>query len=303
MKNLSIAVLVTALIAFPLGYFVREPAEPSSNISEDPDELTVREHTESPATRAQTIVGSDQNDAGAPFILSSHQEVVITNERSSSRERFKKKRLGEFFLINGIGSDREEQIIQALVQADLYIALKRKAMIDRHVAELAEPITQEDIDKIVLTAEEKAELYAERESLYRRVFDEYFEAYEEYNRTYPQRQLVGVYSSSLKEPLEHAAKESLVQIMYEETSRLESELSSESAGSGAQLASSPQAWKAEKEKHTERLLGMRSYNERVLDRTETYLTPTQFDQLKRRLDGDVRRFELLIELTDIDETR
>lgn len=60
-------------------------------------------------------------------------------------------------------------------------------------------------------------------------------------------------------------------------------------------------WEAEKKKSNERLISMRSYNERVLDRTKTYLTPSQFDQLKRRLDNELRRFELMIELTDIDE--
>ena len=271
MKNLSVTVAVTALMAFSLGYFARGVVEHTPNVSSGPEELALREHTASAATQAQTIVGSDQNDAGAPFIASSNQEVVITSERSSSRERYMKIRLGDFFLINSIGSEKAEQIEEG------------------------------DEVEIILTAEEKAELYVEQESLYRQILDEYYEAYEEYNRTSLQRRVVGMFSSSLQEPLEHAAKESLVQIMHEESSRFESELSSKSAGSGAHLTSNPQGWEAQKKKSYERLLGMQPYNERVLDRTKTYLTPSQFDQLKRRLGDDLRRFELLIELADIDE--
>ncbi len=126
MKNLSITVAVTALIAFSLGYFARGAVERTPNISKDPEKLTVREHTESPATQAQTIVSADPSDANGPPTASFDHEAVITSTRSTPREAYvanKRNRLGEFFLINGIGSDRAEQIIQDLVDADNYTSL------------------------------------------------------------------------------------------------------------------------------------------------------------------------------------
>jgi len=301
MKNISVAVAVTALIAFSLGYFARGAVERTVRPSTNAEKSLAREHTESPATQAQTIVGAEQNDAKAPLIASADKAVVVKGDRSSSRIQYMKIRLGDFFLINNIGPEREEQIIQGLIDADHYLALKRKSMIDRQLADRAEPIAQEDIDKASLTSEENAELERERESLYRQITDEHYGAFQEYNRTSRQREAVGAFSSSLQEPMEHAAKESLVQIMYEESSKLESELKSKSTESGAHLTSTPQGWEALEKRSRERRLGMTSYNERVLDRAKTYLTPLQFEQLKRRLDNDLRRFELLIELAAIDE--
>ncbi len=301
MKSLFTTVAVTALIAFSLGYITRGAFERDSSPSKEREELSVREHPESAESRAQLDESSNQNDVGASGVTGSNQEVIIASQRSKSREHYKRTQLGDFFLINDIGPEREQQIIQGLIDADVYLELKRKEMIDRHLAAGTEPLTQERIDTIRLTAEENSQLYAEEESLYRQVIDEYYEAFLEYDRTRLQRETVRSLSSSLQEPLEPVAREQLVQIMYAERTRLESELASVSAGSDAHLANSSQGWEAEKEKYHERLLGMRSYNARVLDRARTYLTPAQFDQLKRRLENEARRFELLIELTDIDE--
>lgn len=293
---------MTALIAFSLGYVVRGIVERASNVSNSPEELALREDTESPTTEAQTIVGADQNDAEAPFVASSNHEVVVKGDRSSSRKYHMKDRLGDFFVINDIGAERKEQIINGLIDADTYIAQKRQSMINRHLADQAGPISQEEIDTMRLTAEEATELYSEQESLYRQIIDEYYEAYREYERKALQRREVGLFSSRLQGPLEPVARESLVQIMYEERSRLESELSSESTGSSARRSDSPPPWVDDKKMNEERLVAMRSYNERVLDRAQAYLTPSQFEQLERQLDSDLRRFGLLIELTDIDET-
>lgn len=97
------------------------------------------------------------------------------------------------------------------------------------------------------------------------------------------------------------AKETLVQIMYEEQSRLETKLASESAGPGAQPTSALQGWEAEKDKYNRRILELRHFNESVLNRTRPYLTASQFDKLKVLLQEEIRRFELLIELADLDE--
>lgn len=285
MKNLFITVAVTALIAFSLGYFTRGAVERTPNISKDPEKLTVREHTESPATQAQTKVRADTYDANAPFTASLDHEAVLTSTRSTPRElhaKNKRNMLGDFFLINGIGSDRAEQIIQDLVDADHYIAQKGNAMLDRHVAEKAELIARGAVVEITHTAEEKAEIKAEQETLDHQVFGEFYEAYESYRRSYPQRRLVRTFSSGLPEPLEYAAREAVVQIMYEERSRFVSELESESAGSGAHLTS-------------------RAFNDRVMDRARAYLTRSQFEQFKRLLDNDVRRVERIKEMAELEK--
>ena len=60
MKNISVAVAVTALIAFSLGYFARGAVERTVRPSTNAEKSLAREHTESPATQAQTIVGAEQ---------------------------------------------------------------------------------------------------------------------------------------------------------------------------------------------------------------------------------------------------
>lgn len=303
MKNLSITVAVTALVAFSLGYFARGAIERAPNVTHASEESTVREQSESPATQAQTFVGSEQNDAGAAFTTNLNHETVIPNVRSSSRVFYMKKRLGDgdFFLLNDIGSERAEQIIQGLVDADLYVAGKRKAMSDRHVVDKAEPIAEEDVDRIFLTAEEKVELDTEKETLYRQILDEYYEAYESFRRPHVQRLVIGTFSSNLPEPLEYTTRETMVQIMYEENARFVAELKSESALPGVPVTTTPQGWAAEKEKYDKHLVVKRAFYDRVMDRTRAYLTASQSEQFKRLLDNDIRRFELLIELEDVYE--
>lgn len=304
MKNLSITVAVTAMIAFSLGYFARGALELTPNDSKDSEKLTVREHTESPATQAQTIARAEPADVNASFADSLDYEAVITSTRSSPRAPYierKRDRLGDFFVINGIGSERAEQIIQGLVDADHYIVQKQNAMIDRHTAEKAELIAQGGVVGISATAEEKAELKAEQETLYRQIFGEYYEAHEEYRRSHVQRLVVGSFSSNLPEPLDYTTRETMVQIMYEENSRFVSELESESAGSGVRVTSTPQGWEAEKDKYHKHLVAKRAFYDRVMDRTTAYLTASQSEQFKRLLDDDIRRFELLIELGDVEE--
>ena len=303
MKNLIITMAVTALVAFSLGYFVRGAVERTPDILSITEELASREHSEVPKTQAQIVVGSEQNDADAPFATNLNQEPEIPNVRSNSRAFFMKKRLGDgdFFLLNDIGSERAEQIVQGLVDADLYIERKRKAMSDRHVADSAEPIAEEDLDRIILTAEEKVELDTEKDALYRQVLDEYYEAYERFLRPHVQRLVVGSFSSKLPEPLDYTTRETMVQIMYEENARFLAELKSESAMPGVPVTTTPQEWAAEKEKYDKHIVVKRAFYDRVMDRTTAYLTASQAEQFKRLLDNDLRRFELLIELTEIDE--
>jgi hypothetical protein len=235
--------------------------------------LTVREHTESPAIQEQSIVRAEPNDAIAPSIVNLDRKAVLTSTRSYPRELYamsKRKMLEDFFFLNGIGADRAKQITEDLVDTDHYMAQKGNAMIDRHMAENAELIARGGPVEITHTAEEKAEIKAEKEILYRQVFGEFFDAHKEYSGSYPQRRFVDSFSSELPEPLEFAARESIVQIMVEERSKLVSELESESAGLEVPLTN-------------------RAFNERVMNRSRSYLTPSQFMHLKRVLDNDLRR--------------
>lgn len=303
MKNVSITVAVTALVAFSLGYFARGAVERTPDVFSVTEELASLEHSEIPTTQAQTVVGSEPNGADAPFTKNLIHETEIPNVRSNSRKVFMKKRLGDgdFFLLNDIGSERAEQIIQGLVDADLYIARKRKAMSDRHVADKAEPLAEEDLDRIILTAEEKVELDTEKDALYRQILDEYYESYESFLRPGVQRLVVGSFSSNLAEPLGYTTRETMVQIMYEENARFVAELEGESAMPGVPVTNTPQGWAAEKEKYDKHLVVKQTFYNRVIDRTAAYLTASQADQFKRFLDNDLRRFKLLIELTEIDE--
>jgi hypothetical protein len=303
-RSVYFLVAVTAVIAFSLGYFLRGADEQPTNMPEHSLALTAPELSESPSTQTQTLVSADPaGSKGAPSAISDHAEV-ITSTRSTPRAAYVaniQRRLGDFFLINGIGADREEQIIQNLVEADSYISQKANAMIDHRAAENAELIARGEVVEISRTAEEQAEIESEQEKLYRQVFGEHYEAYETYRRSYLQRRRVDSFSSSLQEPLEYAARETLVQIMYEEHSRSVTEPESESAGSGADLEGISQERVAENDKHHSRLIAMRSFNDRVLDRARAYLTPSQFQQLQSLLDNEIRRTELLIEMAEIEQ--
>ncbi len=250
------------------------------------------------------MVRADPNDGNAPRTASlDHREVFITTRSSprAPRVRRKRDRLGDFFVINGIGSERAEQIIQDLVDADHYIVQKQNAMYDRHTAEKAELIAQGGVVGISLTAGESVELKAEQEMLYRQIFGEYYEAHEEYRRSHVQRLVVGSFSSNLPEPLDYTTRETMVQIMYEENSRFVSELESESAESGERVASAAQGWEGEKDKHQKHLVAKRAFYDRVMDRTTAYLTASQSEQFKRLFDNDVRRFELSVEMAELEK--
>ncbi len=305
MKSLSITIVVTALIAFSLGYFARGTIEDTPNKSNNSVESTVRTHTESPAPQEQTMVRADPIDGHAPRIESLDRAEVFTTTRTSPRAPRVKRvrdRLGDFFVINGIGSERAEQIIQDLVDADHHIVEKQNAMYDRHTAEKAELIAQGGLVGISLTAGESEELKAEQERLHRQVFGEFYEAHEEYRRSHVQRLIIGSYSSGLPEPLDYTTRETMIQIMYEENSRFVSELEGESTGSGERIASTAPRWESEKDKHQKHLVAKRAFYDRVMNRTAPYLTVSQAEQFKSLLDNDFRRHELMIEMADVEET-
>jgi len=302
MKNLSIAVAVTALITFSLGYYTRVALERAPNIPKDTEQFTVLENTKVPAP--QSIVRAELNDESVQTSAGFDHEAIsstIDAAHRESRARLKRDRLEDFFFINGIGADRAEQIVQGLIEADYYLEQIQQTMFDRRTAEKAELIARGDKVAISLTPEERAAFEAESEAQYRKVFGEFYEAYEIYDQSSVQRLTVRSLASSLAEPLDYVAKETLVQIMYEEQSRLEATLESESAGSGAHPTSTLQGWEAEKERYYRRIVELRYYNERVLNRTRPYLAASQFEQLERLLENEVRQFELLIELEDLDQ--
>ncbi len=304
MKSLSITIAVTALIAFSLGFFVRGTIERTPNISKNPMDSTVRARTESPVLQEQTMTRADPSEGYTPGTASLDHKEVFTTTRSSPRAPRVKRvrdRLKDFFVINGIGSERAEQIIQELVDADHYIVQKQNAMYDRHEADMADLIAQGGVVEISLTPEERAELSAEQEMLHLQIFGEYYEVYEEYRRSHVQRLVVGSFSSNLPEPLDYTTREMIVQIMYEENSRFVSELQSESAGSDEHVASTAQEWEGEKDQHQKHLVAKRAFYDRVMNRTKAYLTASQAEQFKKLLDNDLRRHELLIEMADVEE--
>jgi len=304
-KNPSIAIAVTALVAFSLGYFARGAVERTLNVPSGSEDSVLREHSESSTTQMQATVGSGQDDADPSLTTNLNQKTVIPSERSSSRVFYMKKRLGDgdFFLLNDIGSERAEQIIQGLIDVDLYIKRKREAIGTRDVADSIEPLADEESERIILTAEEKLELLTEKETLYRQVLDEYYEAYEEFRRPHVQRSVIGTFSAKLAEPLDYTTRDTMVQIMYEENARFVAELKSESAMPGVPDSTTPQRWVDEKERYEKHVVVKRAFYDRVVDRTRPYLTASQADHYKKFLDNDLRRFELLIQLTDIDEAQ
>lgn len=304
MKNSPVIVAVVAIAAFSLGYYWRGSDEGPADVPVDTEEPAVREYPE--LSEAMQPIQSQpvSSDASSPLVAESDRETVMTSTRSSPRLVYvenKRRRLEEFFEINGIDSERAEQIIQDLVDADHYIVQVQNAMYDRHTAEEADSIAHGDQVTINLTPEERAELRSEQEELYQEIFGEYYEAHNAYQRTYPQRQVVGALASRLDEPLSYSARETMVQILYEERSRLESQLANSTEQSGDQTASASSNWDAERTQYSARLSAMSSYNQRILDRSRSYLTASQYEQFEALLDNEVRRFELLLELADVEE--
>lgn len=293
-QSVYFLVAATAVIAFSLGYFLRGAGEQPTSMSEHSFATTAPESTESPTPQTPAVVSTGPADAkGAPSAIS-ERAPVITSTRSTPRAAYvasTRRRLGDFFLINGIGADREEEIVQNLVEADSYITQKANAMIDRRAAESAERIARGEVVEISRTAEEQAEIESEQEELYRQVFGEHYEAYESYHRSYPQRRRVESFSSGLPDPLEYASREALVQIMHEEYSR----------PIGADVADISQERVAKNDMYHSRLDAIRSFNDRVLNRARPYLTPSQFEQFERLLEKEVRRAELLIEMAEIEQ--
>lgn len=187
MKNFSIAIALTALIAFSLGYFARGVVASIPTNDENSQEATVLGHGVGLATAAPVVLRDDPTDVNAPISTNPDNNAVHTSISSSPRESYlkvKRDRLQDFFLINGIGSERAEQIIQNLVDADHYISEKGNAMIHRRAAESSELIAQGNTVAISATADEKAAINAEKETVYRQIIGEFYEAHENYRLSY-----------------------------------------------------------------------------------------------------------------------
>jgi hypothetical protein len=157
MKNLSIAVAVTALIAFSLGYYTRGALERASNIPNDTEQIAVIENTK--VTAPQSTVRAELNHESVQTAAGFDQEAIKSTRDAAHREsraRLKRDRLEDFFFINGIGADRAEQIVQGLIEADYYLGQIQRTMFDRRTAEKAELIARGDEVAISLTPEERA---------------------------------------------------------------------------------------------------------------------------------------------------
>jgi len=302
MKKLSIAMALTALIAFSLGYFTRGALEGAPNTPKETEQLTVIE--DAMVSEPQSGVRAEPKEENIKITPSSDHEAIRETIDAANRESSAKRirdRLADFFVINGIGPDRAEEIVRGLIDSRNYLRQIQQTMFDHRTAEKAEQIARGDEVVISLTPEERTAFEAASQAQYRKVFGEFYEAYELYEQSSVQRLTVRSLASSLAEPLDYVAKETLVQIMYEEQSRLNATLESESAGSGARPTSRPQGWEVEKERYYRRVDELRLYNERVLNRSRPYLMASQFEQLERLLENEVRKFELLVELENLDQ--
>lgn len=289
------AILLTALVAFALGYFVRgfvAPEADDSDVRLDPaaESQSAVEVARQPAQTADANVES--------IVLSvpgTRFEVDVSNEEMENRRFFKQKQIGEFFVIRNIGEEEANQIRDGLIKVDLYIAAIRQSMIDRQISEAGEPLSQFEIDMLRPTDDESTILAAEKLELQRQVLDEHFEAHQDYERKHLQWQVVGSLSNSVEQPLDYATKENLVEIMHQEQSSM-------NLAMAPYLRIQSEDWETRKMVSERHIDEMRAYNERVLSRVRPYLTVEQFDLLRSRFGKDVRSFELLIENMDIEDS-
>ena len=302
MKKFAAAIIATSTIAFCIGYLFRASLDRSPTDLETRTQLTTSRDSAVPETTTASSTVQDDGSlptASPPDLDATRGVLEVTNRKS--RERIKRGRMVDFFAINGIGAQRAEEIIQGLVEADFRLNQKQQALFDQHTAAKADQIARGEVVGISLTPEESAAFNAERSSEYRQVLGEYYEAYESYDRSYIQRRVVNDLSSNFAEPLDYTAKESLIQIMHEEQSRLDSAVYDRLAGPDGQPMSESLEWAAERERYYVRIDAMRTYNERVLSRVKPYLTAEHIDHLQALLDKEIRRIELLIELEDLNE--
>lgn len=300
MKNLAAAIVVTGALAFCIGYLFR------GSLDRPPMDLDTKTQIatsqDSRGSKTTTATSTEQVDRSAPAASrpdpDAIKEVVeVTNRKS--RERIKRDRLTDFFAINGIGEQRAEEIVQGLVEADYRLNQEQQALFDRHRAAKSEEIARGEAVEISLTPEQRTAFDAWHSAEYREVLGEYYEAYESYERSYIQRRVVNDLSSSFADPLDYAAKETLIQIMHEEQSRLEPAVDNKLAAPDGQPSSVYQGWAAEKDRYYVRIGEMRAYNERVLGRAKPYVSAEQLEQLQTLLENEIRRIELLIELEDL----
>lgn len=300
MKNLAAAIVVTAVLAFCIGYLYRGSLDRSPKAFEARTQITTPQ--DSHGLETTTATRAEQDDRSAPIALGSGPDATtevmeVTNRKS--RERIKRDRLADFFAINGIGEQRAEEIVQGLVEADYRLNQEQQALFDQHSAAKAEQIARGEVVEITLTPEERAAFDAERSSEYREVIGEYYEAYENYEKSYIQRRVVTDLSSNFAEPLDYTAKETLIRIMHEEQSRLETDADDRLAGPDGQPKSESLEWAATKDRYYARIDEMRNYNERVISRAKPYLSAEHLEQLQTLLDNEIRRIELMIELEDL----
>lgn len=294
-KLVFLAAAVSA--AFTLGFLVRgEFHKPSGDLEYRQQEVATEPAEMIQQSDSRAIRAEEADPKVETSTTSDSTQKVLTSTSRTPREIYaanKRKRLADFFVINGIGAQRANQIIEDLIDADHYIVQKQNVMIENRIAENAEQIAQGVEVNLGLSKEEAEGLASEEDMLYRGVFGEYYDAYKTYESSFNQRLVVRTFSSELAEPLEYAAGEALVEIMYEENAPLKSRLLT----AIAEFGESDKA-----QMFDVQLEAKRSYNRRVLSRSRAYLSPTQFERLKDLLEEDIRRIELYQELAEIEST-
>ena len=302
MKKLVAAIVVTGALAFYFGYMFRGSLDRPLTDLETRTEIATSQDSQGRETVTATNTAKGDRSAPAasrPDPDATREVIEVTNRKT--RKRIKRDRLADFFVINGIGEQRAEEIIKGLVEADYRLNQQQQALLDQHRAAKGEEIARGDVVAISLTPEERAAFDAERSSEYREVFGEYYEAYESYEESYIQRRVINDLSSGFAEPLDYTAKETLIQIMREEQSRLESAVYDRRATPDGQPSNVLQGWAAEKDRYYVRIGEMRTYNQRVLNRAKPYVSAEHLEQLQTLLENEIRKIELLIELEDLDQ--
>ena len=302
MKKLVAAIVVTGALAFYIGYMFRGSLDRPPTDPENGTQIATSQ--DSQGQKTPTATSTVQGDRSAPTASrpdpdATREVIEVTNRKT--RERIKRDRLADFFAINGIGEQRAEEIIKGLVEADYRLNREQQALFDQHTAAKAEEIAGGDVVEISLTPEERAAFDAERISEYREVLGEYYEAYENYEESYIQRRVINDLSSGFAVPLDYTAKETLIQIMREEQSRLEIAVYDRFATPDGQPSNVSQGWAAEKHRYYVRIGEMRTYNERVLNRAKPYISAEHLARLQTLLENEIRKIELLIELEDLDQ--
>lgn len=315
MKKLPIYLLLTAVLSFAMGFYLRgvvssQSADSAWERAESTGEALV------PRSDADDLVSGD---ASAIMGTDSAQPIDIENgTRQQGSEapiaqtpppysmnmyfndpEFRRLQhvqsttglLSELFLILGIGPSQADEIVQSLVDLDLR---RQSDMGELGIQSVFNNPDASEVEKRV--AEESLErLRANWESDQRAVLGGYYDAYVEYIETYSQRLSVNTYSAALSEPLYTSTKDELLRIFIEESKPPE--------GRANRWMVARRDEKEMVANMQEHLDATRARNERIETRARPYLSEEQHQVLVESFNNEVERFEVMIKLGQLTPDR